>query len=385
MRQNPSFMAVKTIHRQIFPSVLLITLAGLIGCHAAPLPTPVTPETPAPLLPLTSTNYSERLAFASDGDIHIINADGTGAQPLIQTPAYEGSPAWSPDGSRIAFVTYYVDANTSRPNEEIYIATVIPNGPQNAALSPHREPLIDPSTTLRLTHTLKLTNLTQNPAQDRAPTWSPDGWRIAFASDRELHWGIFTVNVPQIEPASAAAAEVNGRLGKREIQILAPDTTVDAFETPALRLTYNYRYYDAHPSWSPDGKTIAYTSDTGYRWGVSLTRANYMNSEPFPGLDAMASTMHPDWSPDGSHLAFVSNLEGNWEIYVIARDGTGPMRLTHHAAPDLQPDWSPDGNWIAFTSNREGNWDIYIAKVDGSALVRLTESLTVETSPTWQP
>jgi Tol biopolymer transport system component len=335
----------------------------------------VTPASPTPLLPLTSTDDPGRLAFVKDGDIYVINADGTGAQPLIQTPAYEGDPAWSPDGTRIAFVSYREEADTSHPNEEIYVATVTSPDDTQENLPRYRSPL-----TLR-----KIINLTHNPAHDRAPTWSPDGWRIAFASDREYHWGIFTVNAPPIEKDEAAVPATDGHIDKREVQILTTDVTADVYETPALRLTYNYRYYDAHPDWSPDGKTIAYTSDTGYAWSTSRTRANYMDTEPFPGLEAMKSTMHPAWSPDGSRLALVSNLEGNWEIYTIAADGTDPLRLTHHGAHDIQPAWSPDGQWIAFSSNRGHNWDIYLVKADGGALVRLTESASVEISPAWQP
>jgi Tol biopolymer transport system component len=313
------------------------------------------------------------LAFATDGDIYVINADGTGAQPLVQTPAYEGHPAWSPDGTRLAFVTYRADAGASRPNEEIYVGEVVSAHAPDETSPPHLQPLV----------LSKLINLTQNPAQDRAPTWSPDGGRIAFASDRERHWGIFTVNVPPMEKSAEPA--LNGYLDKREVQILATDIAVDVSEIPALRLSYNYRYYDAHPSWSPDGKSIAYTSDAGHRWIISLTRANYMDSEPLPGVGEMKNTMQPAWSPDGSRLAFVSNRDGNWEIYVTAADGTGTMRLTHHAAHDLQPAWSPDGQWIAYTSNRGHNWDLYLIKADGTALVRLTENPTVETAPTWRP
>ena len=79
----------------------------------------------------------------------------------------------------------------------------------------------------------------------------------------------------------------------------------------------------------------------------------------------------PSWSPDGRRLAFESYRDGNREIYVMGSDGTNPHRLTNHAAWDVEPSWSPDGRHIAFVSNRD-NWEIYVMGSDGTNPRRLT-------------
>ena len=79
-----------------------------------------------------------------------------------------------------------------------------------------------------------------------------------------------------------------------------------------------------------------------------------------------AADWSPTWSPDGRHIAFVSNRDGNPEIYVMGSDGSNPRRLTHHTANDWSLVWSPDGRHIAFHSNRDGNWEIYVMGSDGS-------------------
>ena len=80
----------------------------------------------------------------------------------------------------------------------------------------------------------------------------------------------------------------------------------------------------------------------------------------------------PAWSPDGTKLAFTSNRDGNAEIYVMNRDGSGVQRLTNHPMIDVTPTWSPTGTQLAFTSDRTGTPQIYIVNADGTQLQQIT-------------
>ena len=61
---------------------------------------------------------------------------------------------------------------------------------------------------------------------------------------------------------------------------------------------------------------------------------------------------YPDVSPDGRHILFQSNRSGNWQLWLMSRDGSGLMRVAENAFNDRQPAWSPDGKWVAFSSDR---------------------------------
>jgi TolB protein len=91
----------------------------------------------------------------------------------------------------------------------------------------------------------------------------------------------------------------------------------------------------------------------------------------------------PAWSPDGSKIAFTSNRDGNPEIYVVNRDGTGMRRLTNSPAIDVTPTWAPTGNQIAFTSERAGTPQIYIMNADGSGVRRISSEWSDRA--TWSP
>ena len=92
----------------------------------------------------------------------------------------------------------------------------------------------------------------------------------------------------------------------------------------------------------------------------------------------------PAWSPDGSKLAFTSNRDGNAEIYVMNRDGSGVQRLTNHPSIDVTPTWSPTGTQLAFTSDRSGTPQIYIVNADGTQLQQITRESYCD-RPTWSP
>jgi TolB protein len=93
----------------------------------------------------------------------------------------------------------------------------------------------------------------------------------------------------------------------------------------------------------------------------------------------------PMFSPDGTRIVFTSSREGNPELYIINRDGSGLRRLTNHPAIDTSPTWSPTGTQIAFTSDRAGQPQIYIVGADGLNLRRLTTAESYADRPTWSP
>jgi TolB protein len=138
------------------------------------------------------------------------------------------------------------------------------------------------------------------------------------------------------------------------------------------------------PRWSPDARSIAYTS---YRRGGG----NIFISNIFQGTleevtrgDRIGENWLPAWSPDGTRLAFSSTREGNPEIYVANRDGSNVRRLTNHPGIDISPTWSPAGTQIAFVSDRSGSPQIYIVGADGLGLVKKTSESWCD-KPTWSP
>jgi Tol biopolymer transport system component len=95
--------------------------------------------------------------------------------------------------------------------------------------------------------------------------------------------------------------------------------------------------------------------------------------------------VNPAWSPDGTKIAFATNRDGNYEIYTMNPDGTGPTRLTNNTSSDYEPAWSPDGTKIAFATNRDGNDEIYTMNADASNQTRLTNNTAVDAAPAWSP
>jgi TolB protein len=148
------------------------------------------------------------------------------------------------------------------------------------------------------------------------------------------------------------------------------------------RVTVN-RALNIFPTWSPDGRAIAYTS---YRRANSpdVYISNIYQGTLENPLKGQGQNWLAAWSPDGTRLAFTSNRDGNPELYVINRDGTGLRRLTTHPAVDTTPTWSPAGNEIAFTSDRSGTPQIYVVSASGGAPRRITSEAYADRA-TWAP
>ena len=125
------------------------------------------------------------------------------------------------------------------------------------------------------------------------------------------------------------------------------------------------------PTWSPDGEAIAYTSyrpsgGMGTFQDIVLSFIRTGERKTPANGDPQKQNYLPIWSPDGSRIAFTTNRDGNPEIYVMNRDGSGLRRMTNHPAIDVSPTWSPSGNQLAWVSDRTGTGRIYIMNADGT-------------------
>ena len=215
--------------------------------------------------------------------------------------------------------------------------------------------------------------LTNNPASDHSPSWSPDGNRIAFVSDRDGH----------VHP-------IRGR-PTSDIYVM------DADGGNQHNLT-NDPLHDWSPSWSPEGKHIVFSSDRdndrGHNIEIYVMNADGTNQRRL--TNNLTEDEDPSWSPDGERIAFsarreghvVHNLDITYEIYVMDVDGQNEQRLTDNRNNDWQPVWSSDGNRIAFEADRKGdfvNWDIYVMDADGGNQQKLTNHRGWDSSPSWSP
>ncbi len=288
----------------------------VVSAPPPPPPTPTFTPTPTP-----TPEFTGKLVFqvCNGCDIYVINADGTGLRRLTDGL----DPAWSPDGKKVAFARW-------RDPRGIY---VIDEDGRNETL------LFGWS-------------------QAKAPAWSPDGSHIVFTrryggqeEDIEKSFWGFHWTIP---------AHPWWKLGLVRV--------ADRYFTDLLCYDHSFS-----PTWSPDGKVIAYDSD----YGLHLTSPDGTIGGQFydRSLYALSTDVRdtsPAWSPDGSKIAFMFNQHDHQEIYVMNADGSNRVRLTHEKPfagrppNNVSPAWSPDSRHIAFFTDRNGKWELYVMNADGS-------------------
>ncbi len=255
-----------------------------------------------------------RLVFqtSTGGDLYIIQADGSGLKRVTDGL----DPAWSPDGTKIAF---------SRWRNPWGVYLIDPEGSGE-------ERLVDST-------------------QTKEVAWSPDGIRIAYTINygtseaTEICFFGFCVTIPPRSSAQIWVANLNtGEL----LSLPLDDQAVHA------------------PTWSPTDDRIVFAGEQGLAW-IDLKD---MEQGRFSSSSAWDNS--PLFSPDGQWIAFMGRVHNRWEIFSMKADGSGRRQLTHSnpkldAPPsNVAPTWSPDGKFIAFLSNRDGPWRIYVMRADGS-------------------
>jgi TolB protein len=143
--------------------------------------------------------------------------------------------------------------------------------------------------------------------------------------------------------------------------------SINADGTGLRRLTRS-RWPEFDPSWSPDGRFIAYRSEPHEHPQLWV-----MNADGSGQHRLARDGGFPDWSPDGSMIVYApgGGSSGRSWIAIMKADGSGKRRVPHTDYGEL-PSWSPDGKRIAFSNNLSGEGRMYIVDVDGSRLVDLS-------------
>jgi Tol biopolymer transport system component len=340
---------------------------------------------PAARTSLAAASAVPKIAFLSDvpkarlpkgirwqGELYIVNADGSGMRRLARFAMSGLHPAWSPDGQRIAF--------------ERRVGPIGAPPPGNGAC-------------FRVCHVeifvvnadgSELRNLTGK-AGGGVPAWSPDGRQIAFSRDIGFNPKLYVMNADgsgqrrvtkdpidvwgaSWSPDGQRLTFASGVQGIGNVWVYV--VNVDGSSQQQLT-----RDWGQDPVWSPDGQRIAFMNyrderpSGGLRWQKVMYVMNADGSERQTLTWLSNRDGSYSWSPDGRRIAFVSDRDGNDEVYVINVDGSGLRNLTRSPARDGHPVWSPDGRTIAFVSSRGGNRDIYVLNADGSRLRNLTRNL----------
>jgi len=309
-----------------------------------PTNTLVVPPTPTPL-----GGGRGQIAFVSNRNggipqIWLMDTTGTVIRQITNEPEGACQPDWSPDGTRVVYVSPCRQKQDTYGGSSLYIVNA--DGSDKLALPP-------------------------SIGGNFEPAWAPDGKRIAFTSLRDGYNEIYMINLDtsQTVRLTKSAASISGAI------------------------------YARMPAWSPFGSQIAFVLKrlgTSQIWVTTDSDANL--PKPYEQLVKSGnefSDFLPDWTPDGQFIVFnqtTINTDVEPPAWLMSmryedRATRQAVRLPIEPLPIIDVNFSPDGFWMAFESwpDTPINQDIYIATITGANRQRLTTDPAFDFDPVWRP
>ena len=289
-----------------------------------------------------SVPIDAKIAFCVDGDIFVMDDDGSRRRRLTQnTTALDEDPRWSPDGTKIVF-TRYMDKTQQQTRAELFIINV------------------DGTNLQQITH---------NNFLDNTPSWSPDGRQIAFSSGRTGVWEVYVIE-----------------LATRTVRQLTDDLS-------------------STPSWSPDGSQIVFERFIKIAHGITPKTIYVMDADgqnqrrvlPDPPVDGPPTfRFFPRFSSDGERILFYEAKwfkEGDVVRFIVQRIGGRKKEITDitdrlgNNFLIAGASWMHDDRAILFgmrhLDKAESDYDLYRYTFDTRGLRRLTRDASDEEWPDW--
>lgn len=238
-------------------------------------------------------------------------------------------------------------------------------------------------------------NLTNHPDADTHPVWSPDGSKIAFISSRDGSVDVFIMNAD-----GNSAQNISRRPGDKYFLMWSPDGQQLAFASQVGFGLELFLYHLARQSlghfsglnpwtgitWSPNSSVLALggLDKVSQNNNILLLDAGRGLSVNLTNNLDFSFNGAPQWSPDGRHILYWTDRDGNNEIYIAAAYEGTPRNLTQNPADDIFGVWSPMGQEVIFSSDRDGSQRLYRMNLDGSNQQVIADQISTF-GYTWQP